>query len=88
MESSDEISKANEGEVGLVCIHIEQLVKAGVKPEDIAVITPYNLQVRGWVHAGFAVFPEHEKCACVVIITPSDCIRREEQARNMWSTEA
>ena len=45
LETSDEISKANEGEVALVCLHVEELVKAGVDPSDIAVITPYNLQV-------------------------------------------
>ena len=45
MEAGDEISKANEGEVALVCIHVKQLIKAGVQPKDIAVITPYNLQV-------------------------------------------
>ena len=26
--------------------HVQNLVNAGVKPEDIAVITPYNAQVR------------------------------------------
>ena len=45
LEASDEISKANEGEVELVCQHVEQLIKSGIKPADIAVITPYNLQV-------------------------------------------
>ena len=45
MASQDEISKANEGEVGLVVIHVEDLVQSGLKPEEIAVITPYNLQV-------------------------------------------
>ncbi len=44
-EASDEISKANEGEAAIVCVHVNQLVKSGVQPEDIAVITPYNLQV-------------------------------------------
>ena len=41
----DEISKANEGEVGLVVAHVEALVKAGLDPAEIAVVTPYNLQV-------------------------------------------
>ena len=45
LETADEISKANEGEVALVCLHIEELIKAGLDPRDIAVITPYNLQV-------------------------------------------
>ena len=46
LETSDEISKANEGEVALVCLHVEELIQAGMDPSDIAVITPYNLQVR------------------------------------------
>lgn len=33
------------GEVRLVGLHIQALVEAGVKARDIAVITPYNLQV-------------------------------------------
>lgn len=39
-------SKSNEGEAALVKLHVQNLVDAGVKPEDIAVITPYNAQVR------------------------------------------
>ena len=35
----------NEGEVGLVKMHVERLVGAGVRQEEIAIITPYNLQV-------------------------------------------
>lgn len=34
------------GEVRLVDLHIQALVDAGVKPRDIAVITPYHRQVR------------------------------------------
>ena len=45
MEASDEISKANEGEVGLVKLHVESLISSGLNPSEIAVITPYNLQV-------------------------------------------
>ena len=45
VETSDEISKANEGEVALVVLHIQKLVDSGVNPAEIAVITPYNLQV-------------------------------------------
>ena len=45
MLTLDEISKANEGEVGLVVSHVESLVKSGLDPSEIAVVTPYNLQV-------------------------------------------
>lgn len=38
-------SKSNEMEAALVRQHVQNLVDAGVKPEDIAVITPYNAQV-------------------------------------------
>ena len=33
------------GEVDLVELHIKSLTEAGLKPKDIAVIAPYNLQV-------------------------------------------
>ena len=39
-------SKSNEMEAALVRQHVRQLVDAGVRPEDIAVVTPYNAQVR------------------------------------------
>lgn len=38
-------SKSNEMEAALVKDHVQKLVDAGVRPEDIAVITPYNAQV-------------------------------------------
>ena len=38
-------SKSNEMEAMLVRLHVSKLVEAGLKPEDIAVITPYNAQV-------------------------------------------
>ena len=38
-------SRSNEMEALLVKQHVEKLVAAGVKPEDIAVVTPYNAQV-------------------------------------------
>jgi DNA polymerase alpha-associated DNA helicase A len=38
-------SKSNEMEAVLVRKHVERLVEAGVREEDIAVITPYNAQV-------------------------------------------
>ena len=45
MTTKDQISKANEGEAALVCHHVKCLVEQGVDVEDIAVVTPYNLQV-------------------------------------------
>ncbi|ODQ52823.1 P-loop containing nucleoside triphosphate hydrolase protein, partial [Saitoella complicata NRRL Y-17804] len=38
-------SKSNENETIIVGRHVKALVEAGVRPEDIAVITPYNAQV-------------------------------------------
>jgi DNA polymerase alpha-associated DNA helicase A len=38
-------SKSNENEALLVKLHVTRLISAGVKPEDIAVITPYNAQL-------------------------------------------
>lgn len=38
-------SKSNEMEAVLVRQHVKELVESGVKPEDIAVVTPYNAQV-------------------------------------------
>ena len=44
-QSSSHESKANEGEAKLVLIHITQLIKSGIRQDQIAVISPYNLQV-------------------------------------------
>ena len=38
-------SKINENEAALVRLHVSRLVEAGVKEEDIAVVTPYNGQL-------------------------------------------
>jgi DNA polymerase alpha-associated DNA helicase A len=38
-------SKSNPMEAALVKHHVRTLVAAGVRPEDIAVVTPYNAQV-------------------------------------------
>ncbi|KAM9882686.1 DNA-binding protein smubp-2 [Verticillium dahliae] len=38
-------SKSNEMEAAVVRQHARQLVEAGIKPEDIAVVTPYNAQL-------------------------------------------
>ncbi|XP_074442764.1 DNA-binding protein SMUBP-2 [Larus michahellis] len=45
LEVEDEQSKGNPGEVQLAALHIQALVEAGVKAQDIAVVAPYNLQV-------------------------------------------
>ncbi|XP_074649779.1 DNA-binding protein SMUBP-2-like [Tubulanus polymorphus] len=45
LDVMENVSKGNEGEVDLVTIHVDSLIGAGVKAEDIAVIAPYNLQV-------------------------------------------
>ena len=38
-------SKSNEMEAALVKMHVRNLIEAGVMPEDIAVVTPYNAQL-------------------------------------------
>ncbi|KAG5297993.1 helicase [Histoplasma ohiense] len=38
-------SKSNDMEAYLVTRHVENLIGAGVKPEDVAVVTPYNAQL-------------------------------------------
>ena len=38
-------SKSNEMEAAIVRMHVDNLIIAGVKAEDIAVITPYNAQL-------------------------------------------
>ncbi|KKY25112.1 putative dna helicase [Phaeomoniella chlamydospora] len=38
-------SKSNEMEASLVAMHVRNLISAGVHPEDVAVITPYNAQL-------------------------------------------
>jgi DNA polymerase alpha-associated DNA helicase A len=43
-------SKSNEAEAALVKMHVSSLIDAGVKAEDIAVVTPYNAQVRIDLH--------------------------------------
>ena len=38
-------SKSNDTEAAVVSMHVRKLTAAGVRPEDIAVITPYNAQL-------------------------------------------
>lgn len=49
-------SKSNEMEAALVKHHVQNLVDAGVKHEDIAVITPYNAQVRQHIHPKIPIY--------------------------------
>jgi DNA polymerase alpha-associated DNA helicase A len=44
-------SKSNDMEAAVVARHVRKLVEAGVKPEDIAVVTPYNAQLALLSHA-------------------------------------
>uniref|UniRef100_A0A2C9KIG7 AAA+ ATPase domain-containing protein n=1 Tax=Biomphalaria glabrata TaxID=6526 RepID=A0A2C9KIG7_BIOGL len=46
LNNPEEVSKANEGEVEIVVNRVEELISYGVKPSDIAVISPYNFQVK------------------------------------------
>lgn len=79
-------SRANEGEVELVRRHVEGLLAAGVRAEDVAVITPYNAQVdllRAALaaHAGLEIgsvdgFQGREKEAVVLSLVRSN--RRRE----------
>lgn len=43
-------SKSNPAEALLVRHHVRQLVNAGVRPEDVAVVTPYNAQLAYLAH--------------------------------------
>eukprot|EP00043_Microstomoeca_roanoka_P020239 m.242460 g.242460 ORF g.242460 m.242460 type:complete len:1144 (+) comp17135_c12_seq4:1197-4628(+) len=42
---TDDISKCNEGEARIVVEHVKNLLCTGLHPDEIGVITPYNLQV-------------------------------------------
>ncbi|GFQ97479.1 DNA-binding protein SMUBP-2 [Trichonephila clavata] len=44
-QSESNGSKGNEGEADLVSLHVKNLIKSGLNPADIAIITPYKLQV-------------------------------------------
>ena len=45
LTTQENISKANEGEAALVSHHVKELVEQGVNVADMALVTPYNLQV-------------------------------------------
>eukprot|EP00201_Polytomella_parva_P015800 CAMPEP_0175063766 /NCGR_PEP_ID=MMETSP0052_2-20121109/14946_1 /TAXON_ID=51329 ORGANISM="Polytomella parva, Strain SAG 63-3" /NCGR_SAMPLE_ID=MMETSP0052_2 /ASSEMBLY_ACC=CAM_ASM_000194 /LENGTH=244 /DNA_ID=CAMNT_0016330015 /DNA_START=75 /DNA_END=809 /DNA_ORIENTATION=- len=46
LNSNPAESKANQGEARVVYAHVRALMAAGIPPESIGVITPYNGQVR------------------------------------------
>lgn len=50
-QESEGSSRWNEGEVRLVSQHVHALVEAGLPPDRIGVITPYNAQVEALRHA-------------------------------------
>ncbi|KAG1706968.1 DNA-binding protein SMUBP-2 [Nymphon striatum] len=45
LDVAEDMSKANQGEIDLVAMHVEILVSSGVNPSHIGIISPYNLQV-------------------------------------------
>lgn len=50
-------SKSNPMEAALVKLQVQKLVDAGIRPEDIAVITPYNAQVYYSILSGSITTP-------------------------------
>lgn len=56
-------SKSNEMEALLVRLQVKKLVEAGVQPEDIAIITPYNAQV-----SDTSMLP-HETNICFLLLS-------------------
>jgi len=64
-------SKSNEMEAALVNQHVQKLVDAGVKPEDIAVVTPYNAQVRMCFVFTCSIICPHDGTLCLkIMLTP------------------
>ena len=53
-------SKSNDLEAAVVVRHVEDLISAGLQPEDIAVISPYNAQVALLSQALKEKYPEIE----------------------------
>ena len=48
--ASEEGSKANSGEASLIVLHVKRLIGSGVSAAHIAIVTPYNLQVKSVVN--------------------------------------
>lgn len=55
-------SRSNAGEAGLALTHVRRLVAAGLKPQDIGVISPYSAQVSS---ATEALIEEPQACGAV-----------------------
>jgi ATP-dependent RNA/DNA helicase IGHMBP2 len=45
-DGDEDGSRDNPGEARIVSLHVRSLLEAGVRPQDIAVISPYNAQVQ------------------------------------------
>ena len=58
-------SKSNEMEAALVKQHVQNLVDTGLRPEDIAVITPYNAQVRDSSSLPSSIFEKQRLLSCL-----------------------
>lgn len=54
------LSKSNEGEARVVARHVRALLDAGLKQEEVAVITPYNKQVQVLKAMLVATYPKLE----------------------------
>ncbi|RLN74374.1 hypothetical protein BBJ28_00019276 [Nothophytophthora sp. Chile5] len=54
------LSKSNEGEARVVARHVRALLEAGLKQEEVAVITPYNKQVQALKALLLESFPKLE----------------------------
>ncbi|RLN06442.1 hypothetical protein BBJ28_00011414 [Nothophytophthora sp. Chile5] len=54
------LSKSNEGEARVVARHVRALLEAGLKQEEVAVITPYNKQVQALKALLLDSFPKLE----------------------------
>ncbi|KAK2718963.1 hypothetical protein QYM36_006094, partial [Artemia franciscana] len=59
-QEDDERSRSNPGEAKIVAEHVSRLISAGVPAKDVAVVTPYNLQVETIRNLLTSDYPEVE----------------------------